>query len=209
MSWHEPPDAPSPGPHDASALSVLVWEGVREHLLGLRLVEEDDRDAATGSDVAATGCSFLSSTCGLFVTLRLAGALRGCMGVLETSEPLATSVRRLARIAAGADPRFAPLRAPELTSLSAELTLLGQPVEPGCRGEALAARLRPGVHGARLRAGSRTGLLLPRVALDWGWSSEEFLARVAEKAGLDAAAWRDDATEVFVFRAVSLEVERP
>jgi AMMECR1 domain-containing protein len=38
--------------------------------------------------------------------------------------------------------------------------------------------------------GSRRGLLLPQVPLEWEWDRETFLSQTCLKAGLAADAWR-------------------
>jgi hypothetical protein len=43
-------------------------------------------------------------------------------------------------------------------------------------------------------------LLLPQVAVEWGWTREQFLAQTCRKAGLSPDAWRNGA-RVFRFDA--------
>jgi hypothetical protein len=64
-----------------------------------------------------------------FVTLRIAGELRGCTGRLEPEFPLVVDVARNAYRSAFGDPRFAPLRADELSDLDYHISVLG-PREP-------------------------------------------------------------------------------
>src|SRR5580700_8370654 len=66
---------------------------------------------------------------GVFVTLHARGRLRGCIGVIETVEPLAESIARCAAGAALHDPRFSPVRVEELPELRIEISLLS-PLEP-------------------------------------------------------------------------------
>ena len=56
----------------------------------------------------------LQQRCGCFVTLKLAGQLRGCIGNLEPVGPLGESVMRNAESAAFHDHRFTPLTPEEL-----------------------------------------------------------------------------------------------
>ena len=70
-----------------------------------------DRDDLRSIQTALQAPVF-NTRCGVFVTLSLEGALRGCIGSLSASEPLAENVRRNAINAAFHDPRFAPLTAP-------------------------------------------------------------------------------------------------
>jgi len=51
-----------------------------------------------------------------------------------------------------------------------------------------------------VKKGSRSGLFLPQVAEETGWSKEEFLSNLCmEKAGLPPDAWKNKDTELFVF----------
>lgn len=113
-----------------------------------------------------------------FVTLRVSGELRGCVGHVEAVEPLWESVRDMAQAAAERDSRFPPLRPQELPGLEMEISLLSpmRPIRP--------EEIRVGVHGLYVKRGSQSGLLLPQVAVEWGWDAREFLRRTFEKAGL-------------------------
>ncbi len=59
-----------------------------------------------------------------------------------------------------------------------------------------------GVHGVLVRQGYRSGVYLPQVATETGWTKDEFLTSLcAHKAGLAADAWKDPATEIYIFTA--------
>lgn len=122
---------------------------------------------------------------GAFVTLRLEGRLRGCIGHLEASDPLAETVRRVAALAATADPRFEAVTAAELPRITLEISVLGPLREPDDP-----LRLEIGRHGVLVDDGPRRGLLLPQVAVERGWDARRFLREVCRKAGLGANAWR-------------------
>ena len=117
-----------------------------------------------------------------FVTLRSAGELRGCIGHVEAVSPLWESVRDMARAAAERDTRFPPLRPDELAGLEIEISLLSPlvPIRP--------EDIRVGTHGLYVTRGSQGGLLIPQVAVEWGWDAAEFLRRTYEKAGLPEGA---------------------
>ena len=124
----------------------------------------------------------------VFVTLHVAGRLRGCIGSLSGTEPLRTAVADCARAAAFEDPRFAPLGTGELPELTLEVSVLG-PRRP----LADPAALRLGEEGLVVTSGSRSGLLLPQVATEQGWDVAAFLEATCHKAGLPRTAWRDGA----------------
>jgi AmmeMemoRadiSam system protein A len=132
---------------------------------------------------------------GAFVTLRIHGALRGCIGYPEPDLPLVDAVERCAVSAAIADPRFAPLSEAEWSEVDLELSVLG-PIEPvGDIGEVIVGR-----HGLIVEFGRRRGLLLPQVAVEWKWDPAEFAAQTCIKAGLPRNAWQKGA-KLFKFEA--------
>ncbi len=119
-----------------------------------------------------------------FVTLTSKGRLRGCIGYTEAAFPLYRTVQECAVAAATEDPRFRPVETGELDSLRFEISVL-TPLAP-----IDAEDVKVGEHGLMIRKGGRRGLLLPQVAVEYGWSREEFLSAVCEKAGLPRDAWR-------------------
>jgi AmmeMemoRadiSam system protein A len=136
---------------------------------------------------------------GVFVTLHLAGRLRGCIGRPESSESLDSLVELCAVLAASRDPRFPPVQAHELDALDIELSILSPPEQLAAAD--VLARLEPGVHGAAVSCGAFRGLLLPQVALQYGWSAQRFLEETCRKAGLPAHAWRDPDVRIEIFTA--------
>ncbi len=134
---------------------------------------------------------------GAFVTLKQGGDLRGCIGNLVGCGPLYKTIWDMAQAAAFKDPRFNPLTQPELDGLTIDISVLG-PIEP-CPDP---QQVEIGRHGLIMRRGSNQGLLLPQVAVEWGWDREQFLAQTCRKAGLPQSAWREPGTEIYWFEAV-------
>ena len=126
---------------------------------------------------------------GVFVTLKIGGDLRGCIGYMACDQPLYLNIARMAKAAAFEDPRFPPLSEDEFERLEVEISILS-PISrcpsPG--------QITVGRHGLILRRGSRQGLLLPQVPLEWGWDRETFLAHTCQKAGLPMDAWKQPDT---------------
>jgi AmmeMemoRadiSam system protein A len=131
--------------------------------------------------------------CGVFVTVRVNHQLRGCIGVVESDEPLGDAVVRCAACAASQDPRFPPLTADDLAGLQIEISLLSKPVP--LRVE----EIELGKHGLMVVQGTRRGLLLPQVATEHRLTVEQFLAETCRKAGLRADAWQEPDTQIFGF----------
>ena len=135
-----------------------------------------------------------------FVTLTLAGDLRGCIGSLEAHRPLAVDVQENALAAAFHDPRFAPVSAPELAQLHIEISVLTPraPLEYRDADELL-QRLRPNIDGVVIERGWNRATFLPQV-----WAQlpepEDFLGHLCYKAGLSATAWRRGDLQVFTYQ---------
>jgi AmmeMemoRadiSam system protein A len=124
---------------------------------------------------------------GVFVTLHMEGALRGCIGFPFPVKPLAEACQEAAVSAAFEDTRFPPVESEELQHIEFEISALSppEPIQPD--------KIKVGIHGLIVRKGKRSGLLLPQVALEYHWNAEEFLRQTCRKAGLPLDAWRDGA----------------
>jgi uncharacterized protein len=130
---------------------------------------------------------------GVFVTLHVRNRLQGCIGVVEPDEPLGEAIVRCAASAALEDPRFAPLRADQLSELSVEISLLS-PLAP-----ISAEALELGRHGLLIALHAQRGLLLPQVAMEHHLTREQFLEETCRKAGLGREAWHDPEARLFAF----------
>lgn len=130
---------------------------------------------------------------GVFVTLHARGRLQGCIGVTEPNESLGEAVVRCAVSAALEDPRFAPMKEPQLEEMSVEISLLS-PLEP-----ILPEAIEIGRHGLLVVNHAQRGLLLPKVATEHGFMREQFLEETCRKAGLPRDAWKDPETCIFGF----------
>jgi len=140
---------------------------------------------------------------GCFVTLTNRGRLRGCIGTFRPHAPLGEMVIEMAAAAATQDPRFTynPITPAELPELTIEVSVLS-PLQETDEPEKLAL----GVHGIYIVRGGYSGCFLPEVATDQGWGVEEFLDQCCVgKAGLEAGAWRDPETKVYLFSSEKFE----
>ena len=136
---------------------------------------------------------------GVFVTITRSGELRGCIGYPYPVFPLMEAIPSAATGAALEDPRFPPVTSTELPQIRIEVTVLTPPepldVEPGQRPHSVII----GKHGLIARGAGRSGLLLPQVATEYSWGSEEFLTHTCMKAGLPANCWKKADTEILTF----------
>lgn len=134
---------------------------------------------------------------GSFVTLRTRdGSLRGCIGSIHPVAPLFEAVAASALNAAFRDPRFYPLRREELPEIGIEVSVMG-PIEIISKPDEIVV----GRDGVIVRRGSASGLLLPQVATEYGWSREAFLSQTCVKAGLPPDSWRSPDCRIERFSA--------
>jgi AmmeMemoRadiSam system protein A len=125
---------------------------------------------------------------GVFTSLYLRGALRGCVGYVFPTTPLYRAVAETACAAAFEDNRFDPVKLDEAPSLRIELSVLSPP-RP-----ILAGAIEIGRHGLLVSASGVRGLLLPQVPVERGWDRVTFLEQTCRKAGLPLDAWQKGAT---------------
>ena len=168
---------------DRRALLVYARESVQSAVLRSAAPEIPQRETF---DIA----------CGVFVTVHVQGKLRGCIGVVETSEPLHSSIAHCSSGAALRDPRFPPVSEEELGAVEVELSLLSRPAP------LLVSEIEIGRHGLIVSKDGRRGLLLPQVAVGHKLSREQFLAETCRKAGLSGDAWRTDDVAIMGFTCV-------
>lgn len=128
----------------------------------------------------------LHQHCGAFVTLRQNQKLRGCIGRMEADVPLFELVSDMAAAAALYDDRFPPVDKNDLKDLDMEITVLSpltliRDIH----------QIELGKHGILVKSGGRSGVFLPQVATETGWSLEEFLGHCSrDKAGLGWEGWK-------------------
>ena len=139
---------------------------------------------------------------GAFVTIRVDGRLRGCIGYIESEKPLVQVVAEVAEKAAFEDPRFPPLSLAEYEHSRIEISVLTE-LKPVADPE----EIQVGLHGLLLETGTHKGLLLPQVAVEYGWDRYAFLDAVARKAGLTKFNKEDPELRLYVFGAEVIEEE--
>ncbi|HXV13240.1 MAG TPA: AmmeMemoRadiSam system protein A [Candidatus Krumholzibacteria bacterium] len=165
---------------------------IARHAIGSAVDPEQHSDAAAVDHALPV----LAELRGAFVTLHQRGRLRGCIGRIEPDAPLRVLVPDVARAAALSDPRFPAVRADDLRTLVIEISLLSVLATVKDVDE-----IEIGRHGLVIAARGRRGLLLPQVAVEFGWSRAEFLSEVCAKAGLAPDAWRDEGVRLQSFTA--------
>jgi len=137
----------------------------------------------------------LFDSAGAFVSLHKEGNLRGCIGTFASPEPLYVTVRDMAVAACSRDPRFVPVEADELDSISIEVSVLTP-----LREITDISEIEVGRHGLFITKEKFRGVLLPQVAVEHGFDREKFLEETCLKAGLEPDDWKYD-SKIFVFEA--------
>lgn len=135
-----------------------------------------------------------------FVTLTmLDGQLRGCIGGLEATQPLALDVWEHAIAAALEDYRFFPVRPEEASRLHIEISRLTEP-QPLVYDDPrdLPGLLHPMLDGVVLHDGNRRATFLPQV-----WEKlpdpADFLSHLCQKMGASPDLWRRKVLPVEIY----------
>lgn len=147
---------------------------------------------------------FLPLECGVFVTLKISGELRGCIGRIVSDQPLERSLAAVSRNTAFHDRRFSPLQPSELPECEISLSLLSPP-----KAATGPEEFRVGEHGIIISLSGRSAVFLPEVALEQGWNAEHTLQRLCLKAGLPSDAWQDPRMNFQLFYSIHMSESDP
>ncbi len=137
---------------------------------------------------------------GTFVTLKIKGQLRGCMGCLTPSESILQGIQRNAINSAFKDTRFPQLTPAELDQVEIDISILTNPRElEYSDGVDLLQKLRPNIDGVIIKKGSARATFLPQV-----WEQlprpEDFLAHLCKKARLSQDEWKRGELGVSIYQ---------
>ena len=173
-----------------------------------------DKLGCTAPDLSSIDLSSASQDsvfqlhCGTFVTLKIKGQLRGCIGNLTSSDSVWDGVKLNAVNAAFHDPRFTPLSKDELDQVEVEVSILSEPQTLNyIDGHDLINKLRAHVDGVIIRKGHASATFLPQV-WDQLPETEQFLTHLCRKAGLSADAWKKSEVEVLTYQVQYFEEDQ-
>jgi AmmeMemoRadiSam system protein B/AmmeMemoRadiSam system protein A len=139
---------------------------------------------------------------GAFVTLKINGNLRGCIGKFVSSDPLYEVVLESSQSSAFGDPRFSRLTKDEFAGTDMEITVLG----PMRKIESI-NEIELGRHGIYIKKDYRSGTMLPQVATENKWTVEQFLGYTSrDKAGLGWDGWKN--ADIFIYEGIVIEEEK-
>lgn len=171
--------------HDKEVLLKIARDAVESSVLKRK------KNQFVSDDISVA----LNTNCGAFVTLHKNDKLRGCLGHLSGDLPLYKMVQEMAASVALHDYRFSPVAKEELEDIDIEISALS----PLKKIEDI-AEIKLGIHGILIENGVHSGLFLPQVATETGWSKEEFLGHCSrDKAGLGWDGWKT--ADIYIFTA--------
>ena len=153
--------------------------------------------------------SKFSFDAGIFVTLNSKNDLRGCIG-FPLPQKITQALPEAAIAAATEDPRFSPVQKAELDNITFEVSVLTPPVELKVDDpKILPTKIKVGRDGLIIKQGYHSGLLLPQVPVEYGWTEQEFLDHTCQKAGLPSGCWLQKQTRVFSFEGIIFKEQAP
>ena len=178
---------------------ILLNEEQQKTLLRVARLSVETKIQGTPPEDFQTTDPLLIQSRGVFVTLKKHNELRGCIGQIlpVPDETLVMAVSGKAVAAATEDSRFTPVEKSELPELEYEVSVLSVPKLISSPDE-----IELGKHGVIVKNGSHSGVFLPQVATETGWSKQKFLDELcSQKAALPNNCWKDKNTEVYIFSA--------
>jgi MEMO1 family protein len=190
---------PNPTANQGSEVSFTREE--KEKLFSIargsirKMLDENKRQSIDPTSVPPA----LKKNMGAFVTLKINGELRGCIGRFTSPDPLYEVVNQMAEASAFEDTRFSPLTKKEYEKTQIEISVLSPLKKISDTSEIVL-----GKHGIYIKKDFRSGTMLPQVATEQKWTLEQFLGYTSrDKAGLGWLGWKD--AEIFIYEAVVLE----
>ncbi len=146
----------------------LARQTLESYVINRKIIEKPDNLSS----------ELIKTKAGVFVSLKLDGNLRGCIGTISPTAPsIADEIIRNAISAGIDDPRFPPISEEELSRLEYSVDVLG-------KAEKIQSKdgLNPERYGVIVTKGHRRGLLLPN--LEGVDTAEEQVSIALRKAGI-------------------------
>jgi len=128
---------------------------------------------------------YFNEKAGVFVTLKKNGSLRGCIGIIQPTDILARNIITSTRNSALNDHRFPPVRLEEVDRLEIEISILSPPKKSKLED------IKIGKHGLIVEGGSLSAIYLPQVATEVGWTFDQWLDSLCDKANLPTSYWKE------------------
>ena len=138
---------------------------------------------------------YFNEKAGVFVTLKKNGSLRGCIGIIQPTDILARNIITSTRNSALNDHRFPPVRLEEVDKLEIEISILSPPKKSKLED------IEIGKHGLIVEGGSLSAVYLPQVATEIGWTFDQWLDSLCDKANLPTSYWKEKEAKFKTFTA--------
>ena len=138
---------------------------------------------------------YFNEKAGVFVTLKQNEVLRGCIGVIVPFDILARNIITSTRNSALNDHRFPPVRSEEVDELEIEISILS------LLKESKLEDIEIGKHGLIVEGGDKSAVYLPQVATEVGWTFDQWLDSLCEKATLPTRYWKEKEARFRTFTA--------
>ena len=138
---------------------------------------------------------YFNEKAGVFVTLKKNGSLRGCIGIIQPTDILARNIITSTRNSALNDHRFPPVRLEEVDELEIEISILSPPKKSKLED------IEIGKHGLIVEGGSLSAVYLPQVATEIGWTFDQWLDSLCDKANLPTSYWKEKEAKFKTFTA--------
>jgi len=142
----------------------------------------------------------VSEPAGVFVTLKKNNELRGCIGLIESDNPIYKNVITYAVNAGINDSRFNPVEISELEDINFEISVLTKPKKINSMDE-----IEIGKHGVIIIKNENQAVFLPQVATEWNWNKTQLLENLCKKAGLKKDDYKKSDAILEIFEAEVFE----
>ena len=138
---------------------------------------------------------YFNEKAGVFVTLKKNEMLRGCIGIIQPVDILARNIITSTRNSAQKDHRFPPVRSEEVDELEIEISILSPPKKSKLED------IEIGKHGLIVEGCSLSAIYLPQVATEVGWTFDQWLNSLCNKANLPTSYWKEKEAKFYTFTA--------
>ena len=128
---------------------------------------------------------YFNEKAGVFVTLKKDGMLRGCIGIIQPTDILTRNIITSTRNSALNDQRFPPVRSEEVDELEIEVSILS------LLRESKLEDIEIGKHGLIVEGNGKSAVYLPQVATEIGWTFDQWLDSLCDKANLPTRYWTE------------------
>lgn len=172
---------------------MAFWQESFKQAL-LQLAQKALQAALEKTEFPITPDPLLERKEGVFITLYKEGKLRGCVGLIESTDPLYYTIAHMTQESTQ-DPRFPPLQQEDLGTITIHISLLSPLAKIASIDD-----YHPRIHGIVLSYQGKKGVFLPEVAEETHWTKEQLLSQLCQqKLHLPSLAWQDPQAELYTF----------